>query len=304
MGKKPAPARLGKDLIKSLRVRPGELAELAVRPTSGQDALAGLRRSPGPGPLRRRAGRRAGTALRHGEPGAADRLPGDGRGRQGRRHQARAVRRQPAGLLRRVVQAAVAGGARARLPLAGRGPPAGARRDRDLQPLLLRGRPGRPRPPGAARPAARGTVPAQLPRLWEHRYRGHPRFRAPPAPQRHADRQDLPAPVQGRAAPAAAGPARRPGPELEVLPADLAERVLGPVPGRLRGRAVRDLDQGRSLVRHSPPTTSLPARVLVAGVIVDAIARLHLSMPVLPPEKKSGLEAARQQLQAEQARRA
>src|SRR6201996_1814886 len=42
MGKKSAPARLDKDLIKRLRVKHGEMAELATRPTAGPDALASL----------------------------------------------------------------------------------------------------------------------------------------------------------------------------------------------------------------------------------------------------------------------
>ena len=44
-----------------------------------------------------RLGRAAGQALRPGPLGGAADLPGDGRGRQGRRHQARHVGRQPAG---------------------------------------------------------------------------------------------------------------------------------------------------------------------------------------------------------------
>src|SRR6201996_2537877 len=39
MGKKSAPTRLDKDLVKSLRVKHGEMAELTARPTSGRDLL-------------------------------------------------------------------------------------------------------------------------------------------------------------------------------------------------------------------------------------------------------------------------
>src|SRR6201996_5351729 len=46
MGKKSAPARLDKSLLKSLRVKHGEMAELARRPTAGRDVLAGQDRQP------------------------------------------------------------------------------------------------------------------------------------------------------------------------------------------------------------------------------------------------------------------
>ena len=60
----------------------------------------------------------AGHALRPGSLVVAARVPGDGRGRQGRHDQARHVGRQSAGLPGLLVQAAVGGGARPRLPVA------------------------------------------------------------------------------------------------------------------------------------------------------------------------------------------
>ena len=51
---------------------------------------------------------------------AADDLPGDGRGRQGRHDPARHVRRQPAGLPGVQLQGAVSRGTRSRLPVADR----------------------------------------------------------------------------------------------------------------------------------------------------------------------------------------
>ena len=89
----------------------------------------------------------AGAPLRAGSlVGAAD-LPGDGRRRQGRHHQARDVRRQPAGLRRPLVQGAVDRRARSRFPVAHQPPPAAPRPHRHLQSLVLRGDAGRPRAP-------------------------------------------------------------------------------------------------------------------------------------------------------------
>ena len=53
----------------------------------------------------------------------------------------------PQGVQVYTLQAALGGGARPRLPVARQPRAAGARPDRRLQPLLLRGGPGRPRPP-------------------------------------------------------------------------------------------------------------------------------------------------------------
>ena len=85
----------------------------------------------GPGPSEVAAGRQevpeeehrgvrraAGEALRAGPLGRAADLPGDGRGRQGQRHQARLVRHGSAGLPGLLVQGAVVRGARPRLPVA------------------------------------------------------------------------------------------------------------------------------------------------------------------------------------------
>ena len=81
-----------------------------------------------------------------GEAVGAGRPPGDRRRRQGRHDQQGHGGLQPAGLPGHVVQGAQRRGARPRLPVAGpQGGPAQGR-DRDLQPLALRGRAHRPRP--------------------------------------------------------------------------------------------------------------------------------------------------------------
>ena len=81
--------------------------------------------------------RPAGAALRAGSLGAAGDPAGRRHLRQGRRHRARDVGGEPAGLPDPFLQGAERGGARPRLPLAQHHAAAGARADRHLQPLLM-----------------------------------------------------------------------------------------------------------------------------------------------------------------------
>ena len=97
--------------------------------------------------------------------------PGARLGRQGRDDPPRDERRQPAGRRGAQLQGPLGRGARPRLPVALRARPAAARRDRDLQPLPLRGGARRARPPREPRApeAARGgeegrRLEAALPR--------------------------------------------------------------------------------------------------------------------------------------------
>ena len=141
---------------------PGDTGDLQ---TGGQTARQG-----GAADRRRSARRTAGHAVRAGSLVAAAGLPGHGRGRKGRRHQARHVRRQPAGLPGRVVQGAVGRRARPRLSLALQPQPARARTDRHLQSLVLRGSPRGARAPesaGEARSCRRNACKD----IWEERYR-------------------------------------------------------------------------------------------------------------------------------------
>src|SRR5689334_10856505 len=78
--------------------------------------------------------------------------PGARRRRQGRDDPPCDERREPPGRRGAQLQGAVRRGARPRLPVALRAPPARARTDRDLQPLPLRGGGRRARPPGEPRP--------------------------------------------------------------------------------------------------------------------------------------------------------
>ena len=111
-----------------------------------------------------------GEALRAGPMGHPPRVPGDGRRRQGRRHQARHVGRQPAGLPGLLVQGAVGRGARSRLPLAHVEVAARARADRHLQPLLLRGGARRPRAPGVPGQAEAAAASSSTKHIWKERY--------------------------------------------------------------------------------------------------------------------------------------
>ncbi len=121
------------------------------------------------------------------------------RRRQGRDDPPRDERRQPAGRLRPQLQGSLRRGARPRLPVALCAAPARARRDRDLQPLALRGgarRPGAPREPRPREAAegiqARRRVEAALPR--------DQRLGAISNRQRVPDREAVPQPLQGGAA--------------------------------------------------------------------------------------------------------
>ena len=116
-----------------------------------------------------RGSRRSRTCSTPRIAGPAARLPGDGRGRQGRHDQARHVGRQPAGLPGLLLQGALGRGARPRLPVALRQAPARARPDRHLQPLVLRGgarRARAPRDPEAAEAARRRSSSK---RIWDER---------------------------------------------------------------------------------------------------------------------------------------
>jgi hypothetical protein len=166
---------------------------------------------------------------------------------------------QPAGRAGGLVQEAVVGGARPRLPVADLARAARARAHRHLQPLALRG--GR-RAEGAPRVARAAAAPAGRAErgVLADPLRGHQRLRAPPRPQRHEGREVLP-PRLPRGAegalPRAAGSARQ-GVEVQRRRRRRATPFRR-VPRRVRGRADGDLDPvgavvrgpGRSLVDHA-----------------------------------------------------
>ena len=86
---------------------------------------------------------------------------------------------------------------------------------------------------------------------------GHPRLRASPRAQRHAGAEIPSALVQGRAAQAFSGAARRTVQALEVLQErHCRARPLGRLHGRLSGHDPRDLDRLCAVVCRARPTTS------------------------------------------------
>ena len=110
---------------------------------------------------------------------------GDGRGRQGRRDQARHVRRQSAGLRGAFLQGAERGGARSRFPLARR---AGGCRSAAASASSTARTTRRCWWCGCIRRCStRQKLPPRLCRQGhlEGALQGHPRFRAPSRPQRH-----------------------------------------------------------------------------------------------------------------------
>ena len=93
---------------------------------------------------------------------------------------------------------------------------AGAGSDRDLQPVVLRGSPRRPRPPASAPGRAHPRVENRR-RLLERPLRGHQRPGASPVAQRHPHPQVLPERLQERAAQAVPQAAGRSHETLEIL---------------------------------------------------------------------------------------
>ncbi len=108
-----------------------------------------------------------------------------------------------------LLQAALAGRARPRLPVAHHAAPAAARPHRRLQPQLLRRGAGGARAPRDPRRRRSCRGEPRAPRLWEERLDVDPRARAPPGRERHRGPQVLPQRLARGAAPALPGPARR-----------------------------------------------------------------------------------------------
>ena len=205
------------EVLPGLVVEPGKKAGLHDRdpglgrrrplpPLRQGDAEGQGRRAPRAAPPG--AGRRPGAAVRRRPLRPPRGVPGHGRRRQGRHHQARHVRGEPPGRRGPQLQAALHRGARPQLPLALLEGRARARPHRHLQPLLLRGgaRPaGAPRVAGAPAAATRQAGGEAV----EGALRRHQRLRAPPRPQRDQDREVLPPRVEGGAEAAVPRPPRR-----------------------------------------------------------------------------------------------
>ena len=162
----------------------------------------------------------------------------DGQRRQGRHHQPRPRRDEPAGLSRGAVQAALPRGARARLPVAGtpatprRGEVTIFNRSHYEDVLVVR---------------VHNLVPKDV---WSSRYDQINAFEQG-CRERHAHPQVLSPHLQGRAAESLRGAARRPGQAMEDQRSRLqGAGVLGRVHGRLRRRAIALQHRAGALVRH------------------------------------------------------
>ena len=155
---------------------------------------------------------------------APDRLPGVGCGRQGLDDRARDVRREPAGRAGRLVPAALERGARSRLPLAHQQSAPGARADRHLQPLPLR---GGGRAAGPSRVDRGAAPPARTARqgLLEGTLRRHQRVRAPPRSQRDEGREVLPPRSKDEQKRRFMARLDTPGKEWKFKASDVAERA-------------------------------------------------------------------------------
>ena len=118
--------------------------------------------------------------------------------------------REPPGLPGLQLQAALGRGTRPQLPLAVHAVPARAGADRHLQPVVLRGRPGREGPPRAARPPATSRADGRE-EFWSERYQDINAFERHLVRNGTVDPQVLPERLQGgaeAAVPRAARPAR------------------------------------------------------------------------------------------------
>jgi PPK2 family polyphosphate:nucleotide phosphotransferase len=301
MGKKTTPARLDKGLIKSLRVKHGEMAGLATRPTSGQDATAGQADRLDLHRFTKELA--AGQELLYATASRALLIVIQGMDTSGKdgsiKHVLSGVNPQgcfvasfkqpsPAELAHDFLWRATA-----RLPA--RGSIGIFNRSYYEDVLVVRVH------PELLGPQHEERTPAELPRLWEQRYEDIRHF------EQHLHRSGtqlvkvflhLSKEEQRRRLLARLDD---PAKHWKFSAADLAERAYWEQYQAAYEDALSATSTKAAPWYVIPADDKKVARVLVAGIIVDAIDRMHLSMPMLPPEKKGDLEAARRQLEAEQA---
>jgi PPK2 family polyphosphate:nucleotide phosphotransferase len=301
MGKKSTSARLDKSLLKSLRVKHGEMAELATRPTSGQDALAGQGNQPDLERFTEELA--AGQELLYATASQALLIVFQGMDASGKdgsiKHVLSGVNPQGCFVasFKQPSQTELAHDflwrATARLPE--RGSIGIFNRSYYEDVVVVRVHPELLGPQHLDRP------PAQLPQLWEQRYEDirdfeHHLHRSGTHVlkiflhlSKEEQRQRLLARLDD------------PAKNWKFSPSDLAER-----PHWDQYQAAYEDALSATSTKTAPwyviPADDKPAaRALIAGVIVGAVDRMHLSMPALAPEKKDDIEAARRQLEAEQA---
>ena len=123
----------------------------------------------------------------------------------------------PQGVQVSELQGALGGGARPRLPVALRPPPARTRRHRDLQPVALRGGPRGPGAPGDTSTGRSCRDDAKGKGMWERRYREINDWERYLTDNGFKRGEAVPEPVEGGAADPVLQAARPAGEELEVL---------------------------------------------------------------------------------------
>jgi PPK2 family polyphosphate:nucleotide phosphotransferase len=293
--------RLDKGLIKSLRVKHGEMAELATRPTSGQDAQVGQADRPGLDRLSTELS--AGQELLYATASKALLIVFQGMDASGKdgsiKHVLSGVNPQGCFVasFKQPSQLELAHDflwrATARLPE--RGSIGIFNRSYYEDVLVVRVH------PELLGPQHEERSPAELPRLWEQRYADirdfeHHLHRSGTHIvkiflhlSRKEQRQRLLARLDD------------PAKNWKFSSADLAERPYWDQYQSAYEDALSATSTKTAPWYVIPADDKQTARTLVAGIIVDAIDRMRLSMPVLPPEKKGDIEAARRQLEAERA---
>jgi PPK2 family polyphosphate:nucleotide phosphotransferase len=301
MGKKSTPVRLDKGLIRSLRVKQGEMAGLVTRPTSGQDAPVGQADRLGLHSFASELDE--GQALLYATASKALLIVFQGMDASGKdgsiKHVLSGVNPQGCFVasFKQPSQVELAHDflwrATARLPALGSIGIFNRSYYEDV--LVVRVH------PELLGPQHEERSPSELPWLWEHRYQDIRDF------EHHLHRSGtqivkiflhLSKEEQRRRLLARLDD---PAKNWKFSAADLAERAYWDLYQSAYEDALSATSTKAAPWYVIPADDKQVARTLVAGIIVNAIDRMHLSMPTLPPEKKGDIEAARRQLEVGQA---
>ena len=282
------------EFIEPLRVTPGSKVDLARDFDPGYQGRL-LKKKDGRELLqqgRRAAGRVPGSPRRAGHLRRARRAPGARRRGQGRHDPPRHERREPAGRRSALLQGAVGGGARPRLPVALRQEPARPRRDRHLQPLATTRRCSScactPRTSSASGcpEQARGRD------VWKRRYREINDWERYLTDNGFRVVKLFLNLSQGRAAhplPAAHRPAR---PQLEVLGGRRpGTRLLGRLPEGVLRDALGHEHRVGALVRDPGRPQVVRAASAPAAVIANALIEIDPRFPTVTDRPTRGARA-------------
>ena len=189
-----------------------------------------------------------------------------------------------------------ADGTAARFSLAHHARSAGTRADRHFQPILLRGGADRPRAP---RDSAQRSDPGYA----ASRQGGLARplsldreFGETPPRQRHPHHQVLPPPLQGRTAKALSGAHRRAGKELEIQPADIAERKFWKQYMKAYEECLSATSTRDAPWYVVPADDKENARLIVSQIVLDTFEGLKMTYPKTSAKRRRELLSIRKQL--------